>query len=243
MSPRPSQPVALRVRGLTMRFGVTYALNGVDLEVAAGDRATIVGPAGAGKTTLLNLMLGKLRHTAGRIEVLGLDPLRDATPLHARVAHVPNVPDVPRWMTLRELCEARRQTMRTWSDARATEWLQTFDLPEHVRLGALHDAPAILSMLTVAIASVPELLLLDGTFDALPEQRRAAARSAVDALVAETGCTVITTTADDRIAASLDGSALGLAGGRIDRDYVLPPAPPAATSRPTRRTLAGAHAR
>ena len=56
---------AVRVRGLTKRFGDVIALDGVDLDIPAGQVHGLVGPNGAGKTTLLGLLLGLSRATSG----------------------------------------------------------------------------------------------------------------------------------------------------------------------------------
>lgn len=57
----------LSVRGLTMRFEGLVALDGVDLDVAAGAIHGLIGPNGAGKTTLFNVVSGYYRPTAGSI--------------------------------------------------------------------------------------------------------------------------------------------------------------------------------
>jgi len=66
-----SSSSAVRARGLTKFFGDVVALDGVDLDVTAGQIHGIVGPNGAGKTTLLALLLGLAVANRGSLEVLG----------------------------------------------------------------------------------------------------------------------------------------------------------------------------
>ena len=61
----------MRARDLTKCFGDVVALDGVDLDVEAGQIHGIVGPNGAGKTTLLGLLLGLAFADGGSLEVLG----------------------------------------------------------------------------------------------------------------------------------------------------------------------------
>ncbi len=63
----------LAVRGLTKRFGATLAVDGVDLDVAAGESVGLVGPNGAGKTTVFNCVFGQVRPDAGTVELDGHD--------------------------------------------------------------------------------------------------------------------------------------------------------------------------
>lgn len=62
--------IAVRARGLTKTFGDVIALDGVDLDIPAGQIHGLVGPNGAGKTTLLGLLLGLSRPGSGTLEVL-----------------------------------------------------------------------------------------------------------------------------------------------------------------------------
>jgi ABC-type multidrug transport system ATPase subunit len=59
-------------RDLTKRFGRTLAVDGVGLDVRAGDRYGLLGPNGSGKTTLVRMLLGLVFATRGDIEVLGV---------------------------------------------------------------------------------------------------------------------------------------------------------------------------
>ena len=66
-------PVALRLTGVSVRFGGVQAVDNVDLAVREGEVVGIIGPNGAGKTTLLDLVSGFVPRSAGRIELGGLD--------------------------------------------------------------------------------------------------------------------------------------------------------------------------
>jgi len=72
---------AVRARGITKCFGEVIALDGVDLDVAAGRIHGVVGPNGAGKTTLLGILLGLATADSGSLEILGTQVRRAlATP-------------------------------------------------------------------------------------------------------------------------------------------------------------------
>ena len=58
-------------RGLVKRFGRLRAVDGVDLDVAAGDIYGFLGANGSGKTTTVRMLLGLVLPTSGEIEVLG----------------------------------------------------------------------------------------------------------------------------------------------------------------------------
>ena len=61
------------IRGLTRDFGGVRAIDGLDLDVDAGEIVSVIGPNGAGKTTLFNLVTGIYRPTSGRIRLRGED--------------------------------------------------------------------------------------------------------------------------------------------------------------------------
>src|SRR5215207_94296 len=71
-TPRPM----IRVRGLRKVYGDLVAVDGVDLDVAAGEVFALLGPNGAGKTTTVEVLEGYRSRTAGEVSVLGVDPER-----------------------------------------------------------------------------------------------------------------------------------------------------------------------
>lgn len=88
----------IQTRGLEKRFGRVRALDGLDLEVEAGEVHGFLGPNGAGKSTTIRVLLGLIRSSGGSVTVFGRDPWRDAVELHRRIAYVPG--DVSLWSNL-----------------------------------------------------------------------------------------------------------------------------------------------
>ena len=70
---------AIRLERVEKRFGKTQIINGVDLEIARGERHAIIGPNGAGKSTLFNLISGRFPVSSGRVLLNGED-VTDASP-------------------------------------------------------------------------------------------------------------------------------------------------------------------
>ena len=85
-APSPAPPVTPRPPRCVRRFGAAAAVDGVDLEVRAGEVVGLLGANGAGKTTLIRLLLGLLRPTSGAVRLFGLPPSREA---RARLGYVP----------------------------------------------------------------------------------------------------------------------------------------------------------
>ena len=86
------------VRGLVNTFGHVLALDGLDLQVAAGEVHGFLGPNGAGKSTTIRILLGLMRAGSGEVRLFGDDPWRHAPALHRRLAYVPG--DVNLWPNL-----------------------------------------------------------------------------------------------------------------------------------------------
>lgn len=84
--------------GLEKRFGRTVALDGLDLEVTAGEVHGFLGPNGAGKSTTIRILLGLARASGGTATLFGENPWKRAAELHRRVAYVPG--DVSLWPNL-----------------------------------------------------------------------------------------------------------------------------------------------
>jgi ABC-2 type transport system ATP-binding protein len=79
---------ALRTTGLRRTFGVTVAVDTLDLDVAAGEIFGLVGPDGAGKTTTMRMLTGILTPTAGTAQVAGFDIRREPEQLKEHIGYM-----------------------------------------------------------------------------------------------------------------------------------------------------------
>jgi ABC-type polar amino acid transport system ATPase subunit len=90
-NPAPSADPIIRMEGVSKWFGSFQALDGVDLEVAQGEKIVICGPSGSGKSTLIRCISRLERHEKGRIVVDGTELTDDRASLarlHSEVGMV-----------------------------------------------------------------------------------------------------------------------------------------------------------
>jgi len=79
----------IAARGLVKRFGDLAAVDGIDLEVPAGESFGLLGPNGAGKSTTMRMIGAVSSRTAGDLRVLGLDPDTHGPEIRSQLGVVP----------------------------------------------------------------------------------------------------------------------------------------------------------
>jgi ABC-2 type transport system ATP-binding protein len=152
----------ITVAGLVKRFGTVRALDGLDLEVRAGEVHGFLGPNGAGKSTTLRALLGLLRVDGGRATVFGDDPWADAVSIHRRLAYVPG--DVALWPNLSGGETVDLLLRMRGSDPRVSrreELLERFALDPTKKGRAYSKGNRQKVALVAAFATDCELLILD----------------------------------------------------------------------------------
>lgn len=102
MTSAPEASVAIRCRDLHKRFGDTYAVRGLDLEVRSGECFGLLGPNGAGKTTTIEILEGLQPADSGSVEILGLTWQSDAAALRPRLGIQLQETELPERLTVEE---------------------------------------------------------------------------------------------------------------------------------------------
>lgn len=185
--------------GVRRDFGAVAALDGVDLRIEAGDAVGIVGPNGAGKTTLLNVLAGTVMPSAGRVEFKGRDVTRARADARARMG-IGRAHQIPRpfgGMTVFENCFVAASTGGAMGRRAAYE--RCLDVLEMSGLGAMCDRRAdTLGLLerkrlelARALATNPELLLLDEIGAGLTDAESAALITIISGLNRDNGIAII----------------------------------------------------
>jgi ABC-2 type transport system ATP-binding protein len=151
----------IEMRDVVKTFGSTRALDGLDLDVAAGEVHAFLGPNGAGKSTAIRILLGLLRSDGGTVRLLGGDPWTDASSLHARLVYVPG--DVSLWPTLTggEVIDLLARMRGGLDERRRRELLERFDLDPTKKARTYSKGNRQKVALVAAFSSRAELFLLD----------------------------------------------------------------------------------
>ncbi len=100
-----SDAAQVSIREVTKSFGEKVALQGVSLEVPAGQMCGLLGPNGAGKTTLFRLLMGILKATSGTLWVQGLDAFEDRVEVKRLVGFLPDEPVFYSYLSGAEILE------------------------------------------------------------------------------------------------------------------------------------------
>ncbi|WP_194833615.1 ABC transporter ATP-binding protein [Nocardia sp. XZ_19_369] len=170
----------IQINNLRKTFGHVAALDGLDLTVSEGEIHGFLGPNGAGKSTTIRVLLGILRATSGRAELLGRDPWADAVALHHELAYVPG--DVTLWPSLSggETIDLLARMRGGINAERREELIQRFDLDPRKKARTYSKGNRQKVALISALASDVRLLLLDEPTSGLDPLMEQVFRECVD---------------------------------------------------------------
>ncbi|HEX3290158.1 MAG TPA: ATP-binding cassette domain-containing protein [Gaiella sp.] len=214
MPPAFPQVVA-RLDGVEKSFGGVRALDGIDLDLGAGEIVALLGPNGAGKSTAVAVMLGLRRPDAGRAFLAGLDPTKPEARRH--VGAVLQEIGFPQTLRVDELAALVRAH---FPDAQsAEETLGRLDLAHVARRQALGLSGGQRRRLAVALALAgrPRVLFLDEPTAGMDANARRALLRDLETFAAHGGSVLLTTQQLSEAEEIASRVAL-LVGGRIVLD-------------------------
>ncbi len=153
-----SEP-AIRVEGLSRRFGGLRAVAKLSFQVESGRVCGFLGRNGSGKTTTIRMLMGLLRPSGGKAGLQGLDPQHNRAELMRRVGYVGEAPVMPDWMTVQEAADLTGGFYRTWDRERVDGFLERFQLDPRQKVGRLSRGMNAQLALVLALEHNPELLI------------------------------------------------------------------------------------
>ena len=168
-----AEPV-IRVEGLIKTYGETRAVDGISFEVPRGTIFGMLGPNGAGKTTTVEVLEGLRQPDAGEVRVLGIDAVRNADQLRARIGVSLQTAALYPKLTVFEVLTLFRAFYP--SGREPDELIQLMDLGEKRSTRTQNLSGGQRQRLSVALALVnnPELVFLDEPTTGMdPAARRA----------------------------------------------------------------------
>jgi heme exporter protein A len=175
---------AIVLAGLRRSYGERTALEGVDLELGAGESLVVLGPNGAGKTTLLRILATLLRPSGGEVSVLGCALPREAWKLRGRIGYLGHEPLLYRDLSGRENLRfhARLHGIAgERAEARIDELLVAAGMERRADEHVAELSAGMRQRLAVCrcVLHEPELLLLDEPDSNLDAEGRELARGMV----------------------------------------------------------------
>ena len=173
----PEGETLIHARGLVKTFDGFTAVDGIDVDVHAGEAFGFLGPNGAGKSSTMRMIGCVSKPSGGVLRILGMDPVRDGVAIRSRLGVCPQQDSLDPELTVREnlITYARyfgipRRTARS----RAAELLDFVQLSERAGSKVEPLSGGMKRRLTIARALVnnPDIVLLDEPTTGLDPQAR-----------------------------------------------------------------------
>ena len=217
------------------RAGATPALQGLSLQVAAGEQVAIIGPSGAGKTTLLQVLACALPPTQGRLQLDDTAPWAlpraQLQALRGRLFLAPQVPPLPpRQRVVTAVLAGRLPAIGLWASLRslfypsdipaAHDALERFDLADKLfeRVDRLSGGERQRVGLARALLTRARLWLIDEPLSALDPSRSRQAITALTEVARERGVTLVATLHQVDVALAHFPRIVGLRDGALAFD-------------------------
>ena len=209
----------LRVRKIVAGYGGVPILSGVSFTVAHGELAAVLGPSGSGKSTLLRVIAGLVKPLEGAVVLDGRvlsGPRVNVAPEKRSVAFVPQ--DAALFPHLDVLANTSFGLPRAQrGGARAHELLDMVGMSRfaHRMPGELSGGERHRVALARALATDPQVVLLDEPFSALDAALRVELRAHVKRVLRHAGVTTLLVTHDQEEALSMAGLVAVIDSGRL----------------------------
>jgi ABC-2 type transport system ATP-binding protein len=153
--------MVIQTRGLTRYFGRMCAVDQVTLGIPRGSVFALLGRNGSGKSTLTRMLLGLLEPTRGSATVLGEDSRHLSPATRGRIGYVAEGHPLIGWMRVRNLADFQRSFYPHWDEKLFKTVIDQFSLNDRASAVSLSRGQRAGLSLALALATRPELLVMD----------------------------------------------------------------------------------
>jgi len=151
----------LRINNLSKSFGRKKVLENFNMALDKGKVYGLLGKNGEGKTTLIRMIMGIIPSDKGEILYKDEKIKFNDTSYKKEVGYIPEDSFFFSWMTIKELLDLNSSFYPKWNSKKADEYLERFSLDRKMRIRHLSRGMKLKLGLIAALASEPELLILD----------------------------------------------------------------------------------
>ncbi|MFM8191941.1 MAG: ABC transporter ATP-binding protein [Actinomycetota bacterium] len=229
----------IEIRNLTKSFGAVRAVDGVDLDIHAGEFLTLLGPSGSGKTTVLRMIAGFETPDSGSVQLNGVDITylppyeRDVNTVfqdYALFPHMDVISNIEYGLRVKGVAkdERRQKALKALEQVRLSGY-------ENRKPNQLSGGQRQRVALARALVNRPSVLLLDEPLGALDLKLRQQMQIELKELQREVGITFIFVTHDQEEALTMSDRIAVFDKGRIQQLDK----PSAIYERPTNEFVAG----
>ena len=189
----------IKIENLSVNYGDRTVLDSISIEIPTGTWTSIIGPNGAGKTTLLKSLLG-MNPYSGSIKFGDIEAFQD---LKRNIAFVPQRPQVPVGMTVREYVTLGRAKRDGWGREKRAGKTLVQETLKSMQLVGLQDQPVSRIsggevqrvLIARAIVQEPEIILMDEPTSALDLHHQISTLNQIE-ILKKAGVTVLSTMHD-----------------------------------------------
>jgi ABC-2 type transport system ATP-binding protein len=153
----------IELRDLTVRYGDTVAVDGIDLDLPTGKIYGLLGRNGSGKTSLLSVLASFRKASSGTITVDGADPFENAE-LMRRTYFGRDSLDATDSDRVGRILDLARWLRPSWDDDYARRLLDIFEISVRKRLGSLSRGQKSSVGVVLGLASRAPLTILDEVY-------------------------------------------------------------------------------
>ena len=201
--------IALRCTSLIKHFADVKAVNGLNLEIRAGECFGLLGPNGAGKTTTVEMLEGLTTPDSGTIELLGLQwGTQQDQAMRERIGVALQETKLPEKATVEETIRLFRSFYARGHDVEEVIALVSLQEKRNARVGKLSGGQKQRLAVACALVSAPDLLFLDEPTTGLDPQARLQLWDVVEKFKAGGGTILLTTHYMDEAARLCDRIAI-----------------------------------